>query len=83
MTNELIFDMLSLMVERYYDDNPVGGNCHIVLDDHNVRDGDLDFCLKQCRENKDYAGVMILVGLGSLTEQQRSDWISQHWGLGE
>lgn len=33
------------LIEEIYRFNSVGGNCHIVLDDHNIDDGSIDYCL--------------------------------------
>src|SRR5690348_1783765 len=35
------------LIEAVYKHNGVGGNLHIVLDDNNIDDGDLAFCLGQ------------------------------------
>lgn len=34
-----------------YEFNGVGGNCHIVLDDFNIEDDDIEYCLNQGLEN--------------------------------
>lgn len=46
------------LIEAVYDLACTGGNLHIVLDDWNVEDGNLDFC-DQCIKGK---GVMPLDG---------------------
>jgi hypothetical protein len=45
-------------VEEVYQHNCMGGNLHIVLDDWNIEDGNLEFC-NQCING---AGVMPLEG---------------------
>jgi len=35
------------LVRAVYEFNCVGGNCHIVLDDHNIDDTFIDFCLTE------------------------------------
>lgn len=45
-------------VAEVYEHSCVGGNLHIVLDDWNIEDGNLEFC-RQCIEG---AGVMPLDG---------------------
>lgn len=37
---------VQLLIEAVYDHNGVGGNLHIVLDDNNIEDGNLAFCLE-------------------------------------
>ncbi len=39
--------------------NGVGGNLHIVLDDGNLKDSHIEFCLKQCREKNDLDGALL------------------------
>ena len=34
------------IVDAIYRFNSVGGNCHIVIDDYNIDDGSIDWCLK-------------------------------------
>ncbi len=34
-----------------YEFNCVGGNCHIVLDDFNIEDEDIEYCLTQSLRN--------------------------------
>ena len=48
---------------------------HIVTDDENIRDSDINFCLRQCRDNPDYVDAPISKTLGEemlkLTMPQR------------
>lgn len=46
----------ALAIAEVYEHSCVGGNLHIVLDDWNIEDGNLEFC-RQCIEG---AGVMPL-----------------------
>jgi len=34
------------LIKSIYEFNVVGGNCHIVIDDYNIDDGSIDWCLK-------------------------------------
>lgn len=51
--------------------NICGGNLHIVLDDDNVEDGHLMFCLKECVNNSDGYGVMLCGTMLRMTEAER------------
>ena len=48
-----IIDTINKLIKILYEDldNPAGGPLHIITDDENYRDHDLDFCEKQCYEN--------------------------------
>lgn len=35
------------LADAVYEFNGVGGNCHIVLDDFNIDDDDIDYCLNE------------------------------------
>jgi hypothetical protein len=65
--------ILSALILAYYEkpENVVGGNLHIVLDDFNIRDGDIDFCLKQAEDNGDGDGVLIARLLLALSPDAR------------
>jgi len=39
--------------------NETGGSLHIILDDGNVEDGNLWFCLSECVNKRDFDGVWI------------------------
>lgn len=42
------------LVDKIYDQERggAGGHAHIVVDDWNLSDGDIDFCLQQAKDNK-------------------------------
>lgn len=40
----------------YYEDNPAWGSLHIVLDDQNVADHHVEFCVQWAIENNDPEG---------------------------
>ena len=50
---EIIINTINKLIKILYEDldNPAGGPLHIITDDGNYRDHDLDFCEKQCYEN--------------------------------
>lgn len=51
--------------------NSVGGNLHIVLDDGNVKDEDVQFCLERCREQRDQVGERLAAVLLHMSKTQR------------
>lgn len=52
-------------------ENGVGGNLHIVLDDGNVSDDDVRFCLELAKKAGDLDGVELAEKLLLLTKTQR------------
>jgi hypothetical protein len=59
------------LVLRYYEDHPVGGNLHIVLDDGNIKDGHVQYCLDSAHEQGDSAGVELATLLLKMSLRQR------------
>lgn len=59
--------------KKYYSipNNGVGGNLHIVLDDGNIHDEDIMYCIKLSKENGDEAGVNLGNMLMSASKTQR------------
>lgn len=67
--NESMRAVLKLCVEWYaIPGNECGGCLHIVLDDDNVGDGDLSWCLER---TKDERAIAIIEGLRRLSIMQR------------
>ena len=52
-------------------ENGAWGNLHIVLDDGNIRDDDINFCISKAIEEKDYLGAALGYLLLSMTKTQR------------
>ena len=66
-------EILPLLKEyRDKDDNGAGGNLHIVLDDGNVNDSDVIFCLERAREPNDTDGIKLAELLLQMSKTQRS-----------
>ena len=63
-------DVLPLVLE-YYQDNLAGGSLHIVLDDGNVDDEDVETCIKWARENNDERGEILGRVLLRMSRTQR------------
>lgn len=40
------------LIEQVYEFSCVGGNLHIVLDDWNIEDNNVEFCIRAITENK-------------------------------
>jgi hypothetical protein len=53
-------------------DNICGGNLHIVLDDYNLEDHFVEFCLKRAKEDNDPKGVEICKELLKLSFLERN-----------
>jgi hypothetical protein len=58
---------------HYYslDGNSSGGNLHIVLDDGNIENSSIEFCMKKCIENNDLLGLELCQMLLSASKTQR------------
>lgn len=62
-----------VLVSVYYrqPDNGCGGLCHIVLDDGNLDDGSVTYCLERCVAEADKAGAAIMRAMLQMTRSQR------------
>lgn len=60
-------------IQEYYrkPENCVGGNLHIVLEDSNVEDIHVKYCLKQAKAEHDKDGVRIAELLLQMSKTQR------------
>jgi hypothetical protein len=65
-------DVLPL-ARAYYEiaGNEVGGHLHIVLEDYNIDDGSVQFCLDEARAHRDEAGVELASLLLRMSKTQR------------
>lgn len=61
------------LVDAYYakPGNEAGGALHIVLDDHNVDDDSIRYCVDRARERGDLDGVRLGEKLLSMSKTQR------------
>lgn len=68
------------MAREYYldHDNPTGGYLHVVLDDGNVGDADVKFCLMEADRGGDDAAVALGWALLGLTEEERERVYEQY-----
>ena len=69
-------------IDAYYrkPGNGAGGSLHIVLDDGNVRDQDIQFCLNLARSKSDFDGIAIAEILMLMSKTQRSKLAGMDWG---
>lgn len=63
---------------RWYVEDNWGGNLHIVLDDGNVKDSNVQFCLNQAEENGDVKGVELAKILLQMSKTQRLKLYADH-----
>lgn len=59
------------LVKEFYEWNPVGGSLHIVLDDANVSDDNVRFCLDHATAKGDRFGVALATVLLRMSRTQR------------
>lgn len=58
--------------------NAVGGSLHIVLDDGNIHDGDIEFCIEWAKDRNDQDGVALGEYLLTLSKTQRKKLYAQY-----
>jgi hypothetical protein len=66
-------DPLMTLLRNYYATNPSGGSLHVCLDDGNMEDGNVWFCLEWAAKERDLMGVQIACWLLALDEDTRYD----------
>lgn len=59
--------------------NGTGGNLHIVLDDGNVDDDDVIFCLEKAKASSDQDGVDLATKLLTMSKDQRLEVSDQFY----
>ncbi len=60
--NKAIIHIVNETIANFYNldgENICGGNLHIILDDGNLRDSDIFFCLNSCIKEGDFQGILI------------------------
>ncbi len=60
-------------IRAYYakPEHEAGGNCHVVLDDGNIRDKDIMWTLDRCVTAGDADGAFLMLALHMMTGTQR------------
>lgn len=63
------------LIGRFYEkkENVCGGVLHIVTDDHNIRDGDIEFCIERAKEKRDGDALRIANNMMLMTIEERKD----------
>ena len=69
---------LILPCRRYYEKHAAGGNLHIVLDDENIEDHNVEFCLERAREEKDFEGEELAECILALPMRQRRQLVKHY-----
>jgi hypothetical protein len=57
--------------QKYFDKNPTWGKLHIVLDDNNVEDRHIQFCIDSALDSNDLEAVELGLILLNMTKTQR------------
>jgi hypothetical protein len=65
-------EAIELVKNYYYDGNGSGGNLHVVLDDGNLKDSDIEFCLNNCLTENDIEGTKLCFLLLDMSITQRN-----------
>ena len=74
MKNKQILEheLVNRIVEYYKKEgNECGGNCHLVLDDGNLEDSDIQFCKGYCAHADDNEGLSIMSCMLQLNPEER------------
>lgn len=61
------------LIRPYYRLKPLGGSLHICLDDGNMENDHVDFCLNWARQNADSMGEAIALFLQSMSADERDE----------
>jgi hypothetical protein len=69
------------LIQEYYstDGNAAGGYLHIVLDDGNLEDDDIIFCIEQAKMAGDFNGVLLGYVLLLLNLSEREKAYNKFW----
>lgn len=59
------------LVRDYYKDNHIGGCLHIVLDDGNISDSDVKYCLEYSKQQNDSRAIKLAELLLQMSKTQR------------
>jgi len=57
--------------KEYYSLHGAGGNLHIILDDGNIDDDDIEFCLQCSKNENDLEGIKLAELLLKMSKTQR------------
>jgi len=65
------------LIEKYKELGMSG--LHIILDDGNYEDKDVEFCTEWCNKQKDYIGTQICYLLKEFTKKERKNIVEEPW----
>ncbi|MDR6579992.1 hypothetical protein [Pseudomonas extremaustralis] len=82
-TSRLSVPDLLPRVQSYTAKNPAGGSLHIVLEDQNIRNSDVQFCIDYAMEKGDAEGAEIGRALLSMSKTQRLKVAGRRFGESE
>lgn len=68
--NEAV-ETCAAMIDGYCDRVPGGGYAHIVVEDWNLEDGNIDCCLKAANGDDEEGVIDVLLALRALSEDER------------
>jgi hypothetical protein len=71
--DEMTVNDVIILAREYYNFNPGGGSLHIVLDDGNTEEDNVNYCMEYSKENGDIAGIMLARALLELSAEQRDE----------
>lgn len=75
-----IDDNLRAAIARYYEEHPTGGTLHIVLDDGNCEDDNVQWCIDNpIREQNDREALSIARRLLRIPEEGRRAMFERNW----
>lgn len=66
------------VVDFYYSlpGNGCGGACHIVLDDYNLDDDSINFCIQECLTRGDWFGEALMKRLLQIPTEKRKEFMN-------
>jgi hypothetical protein len=72
MKKYIIPDVFPIVKHFYsFADNSCGGSLHIVFDDGNIDDGNIEYCIQYAKERNDYLGMALGLLLLNMSKTQR------------
>jgi hypothetical protein len=73
--------MLCALIPQYYRTEITGGSCHIVLDDINLDDSSVQFCVEYSEKEGDFFGKTIAEMMLKLDEAEREQVLTEAWKI--
>lgn len=73
--------LLTVLIEKYYEENPAGGTLHIVLDDGNYGESFVKYCMDYAIGQNDYWGEHIAALLLGFTEDEQEQIIERPYEI--